>query len=112
MTRFTGTRYETELKNILSSRGFNVKNLGQNEAGDLLVMSKRGLSIIEVKSTSKDRFYYDDRDQLEELKRDSEYVPVYLAVRFLRRRWRAYELDGRIYGYDDGFSLEDLISRL
>jgi hypothetical protein len=36
-----GTRYEAELKELLKSRGLWVKNLGQNEAGDLLVVKSR-----------------------------------------------------------------------
>lgn len=112
MTRFSGARYETQLKNILIKKGYRIKNLAQNEAGDLLVLTGHGISIIEVKSTVQDRFYYTEDYQLNELKKDAKYAHVYIVVRFLRRKWKAYELAERVYRYEDGFTLEDLFKRL
>ena len=109
MTRFTGTRYETELKKILQKEGFHVKNLAQNEAGDLIVLGGV-VSIIEVKSTANDEVII-EKDQYEKLKEDSKHARVFIAVKFLRRGWEFYELR-RKCRIGKGFTLAELRKRL
>ncbi len=97
MTRFTGTKYETEFKKKLQEQGFHVLNLGQNEAGDLIAFKDGKVIIFEVKSVKGDEFRFNPKTRLqwEKLKEDSKYADVYYAVKFLKRGWKVFKLPDR-----------------
>ncbi len=97
MTRFTGTKYETEFKKILQSQGFFVMNLGQNEAGDLIAFRDGKVAVYEVKSVRGDEFRFSRKTRLqwEKLREVSRYADVYYAVKFLKRGWKVFRIPDR-----------------
>lgn len=113
MTAKTGTTYETQAKNKLAEWGYWTKNLGQNEAGDLIVLNIHQSPIeIEVKSTKANEYYFSQNgDQHEILLHDSMYNDVWYWVRFLRRKWVAFYVTPHMSDVkitpDDGMSLEE-----
>jgi len=96
---------EGELKTLLESYGYVVMNLSPSEPGDLIVLYPE-IFIIEVKSTTKSKFYFDDRSrkQLAALTEihDKTIINIVYFIKFLRKGWYFIEMpDGRPLSPED-----------